>query len=762
MRIGACLFLLGTACLFQADHLPHPGWALLLTTASLLLCRYLLFRFFAFFLGGFTWALLYSLIVLSSSLEPGLEAKDLVISGKVINLPTLTSRYTRFDLDVQGLSDMQGVVYRSPGRIRLYWYAPYPEILPGNHLQLQVRLKQPRGLSNPDGFDYEAWLFQNGIRATGYVRQPLATGHGMSPSTSAGLLRYRLRQRLSDIVDEGSPAHGLIMALLIGDRGGIDPDQQRVMTQTGTGHLLAISGLHIGLIAGFAFVSGRRVWSLWLQGTQAVPAHYIAASVSILAALYYAALAGFSVPTQRALLMTVVVLACMLLSRRPSTSYVFALVLMIVLLVNPVSVITAGFWLSFVAVAVIMLALVTTNNTSGYQPWRQWLRIQFAVYLGLIPVQAYWFNEVSLWAIPANLVAIPWVGFVTLPLLMVGVILLPLSTALAAAVLHAGAASLGLLWNYLELLANVSVASIPVPTPTTLALAAAITAILILLIPAVFRGRYLALCWILPLLLPMKRLPSPGDYDVTVLDTGQGLSVVARTQNHTLLFDTGPGFADGFNAGRSIILPYLRARGYRRIDTLVQSHGDNDHIGGFDAIMTGIEVEEVLTSVPAQIRFAGHNCESGKSWTWDGIPFRMMHPPANHEFEGNNASCVLMLGPPGYKVLITGDIEEEAERWLMTEFAHELRARLLVVPHHGSKTSSSYGFIRAVDPDTAIIAAGYLNRFRLPNQDIIQRYLSRGVHVYNTATDGAISIKFTRGKLFISAEREQAPRFWNN
>ncbi len=291
----------------------------------------------------------------------------------------------------------------------------------------------------------------------------------------------------------------------------------------------------------------------------------------------------------------------------------------------------------------------------------------------------------------------------------------------------------------------------------------AIVAVGVMLVPQPFKYRTLAGIGLLPLLFPSQSAPMPGEFELTILDVGQGLSVVVRTHRRLLLYDTGPGNNSGYDTGRSIVIPYLRHSGYKAIDMIVQSHGDNDHIGGLNSILEEIHVDEVLSSVPDQISHKNTRyCQQGQLWIWDGIRFEILHPEFNHEFEGNNASCVLKIGNQSVSVLLTGDIERHAELSLITENQDNLEVPVLVAPHHGSTTSSSPAFIRSVSAKHVVFSSGYLNRFRLPNQDIIMRYEQNGATIFNTARDGAISIKSTQGNYVITTERQRTSRFWNH
>jgi competence protein ComEC len=696
---------------------------------------------------------------MQKSIDSDLQGVDVRLSGYVSSLPSNSDLYSRFILDVIQLRDMNASERNNPGKIRLYWYRPYPVIIPGQHMNLIVRLKQPHGVKNPGGFDYEAWLFKEGIRATGYIRGIDNEAQLWPSRINIHTLRYHLRNKLEIIFKDSDQYFGLILALLIGDRSKIKSDQQDVLIRTGTGHLLAISGLHIG----FVFMITRWLWPLLRPNSHSIPAQQIAAICSVLVALGYAILSGLAIPAQRAVLMLFIVLMGRLLFVRIKIVNALAFAMIVVLFLNPMSVISAGFWLSFSAVALILYVLQAEQASRNNPRFLFWCSIQFWICLGLSPVTAIWFNQVSLWSVSANMIAIPWISLITLPLLLAAMSISFAWDTLSEIVLGLATWSLELLWRILEFLDDSDLIYHTVATPSLLALALAIAALGIMILPQAFRNRVLAGFGLLPIFFPSIDVPLPGEFDVIVLDVGQGLSVAVKTHRHLLLYDTGPGNDKGYDSGRSIVIPYLRHSGLNSIDMIVQSHGDNDHIGGLNSIIEGIKVYEVLSSVPDSIAHENSKlCHTGQSWTWDGIRFEILHPVATHDFQGNNASCVLKVTNQSLSVLLTGDIERQAELSLVARNNGNLSVPVLLVPHHGSITSSSFAFIRSVSASQVVFSSGYLNRFRLPNQDIIRRYESHGAEIFNTATDGAISIKSSQGQFVISTERQRTPRFWNH
>jgi competence protein ComEC len=755
--------LLGTLCVLQFVELPSVSLCLALLFLNILLCKYnQVFYYSLWFFMGFCWTLMHCAIRLSQTIEADLEGTDVGVSGYVSSLPHPTDHYLRFNMKVSEIRDDNRRLRNNPGTIRLYWYRPYPELKPGQSLSLRVRLKRPHGYLNPGGFDYETWLFKEGIRATGYVREEYPVSQSAGLKFSIHYYRYLISRQLDKITAENFPVSGLAHALILGDRSKLKPVQNQVLAATGTSHLLAISGLHIGLIAGFAFFISRWIWPLWIPGINQLPAQHMASIVSLLAALFYALLAGFSVPTQRALVMLSLVLVNFLRYKRTKRSYLLSIALLVVLLLDPLAVLAPGFWLSFLAVSIIIFALNAEIVRTKYSKIRRWCRVQCYIYIGLVPALVLIFNQIPIISLIANLIAIPWISMVTMPLLLAGTVLLVVHSEIALIILQAGMTSLDIIWVYLEFLANWQIGPLALPEPAISTMVVAVLGITLLLMPKAMPGKYLGVLFVLPLLFPQDRSPAHGDFDVTVLDVGQGLAIVVRTQDHTLLYDSGPGYVTGFNAGSAVIVPYLKFSGVKRVDKIVQSHGDSDHIGGLHEIIDQIPINMILTSVPQQIdHISSRYCLSGQAWNWDGVGFKILHPDNNASFRGNNASCVLKIGTGEDSVLLTGDIERRAESWLLEKYPGDLGATVLVAPHHGSTSSSGLGFIQAVSADMVVFSSGYLNRFRLPNQDIIKKYRSFGAKILNTATAGAISIRFRNGEFSVVTERMLSSKFWN-
>jgi len=756
-------FLLGVLVLQHMPTLPAVpvlGVLALFILLAIPLCssRWVVLSItFAF---GIFWAAVYGHWQLANGLEPELEGQEILLQGVVGALPESQPGRIRFLFEPEQAT-LDGRAVAVPSRLRLSWYDNYPKNLaPGQNWRLLVKLKRPWGMRNPGGFDYESWLFKQGIRARGYVRRSSDNRLMADTPWQAPLqrLRYVLLQRLQQELD-GQPAAGVIIALALGVRDGISTEQWQVLQATGTNHLVAISGLHVGLVASLLFLMMRALWRRCARCCLLLPAPKAASLMALAGGLGYAALAGFSLPTQRAVLMLAVVLGANLWQRPIAPLRVLLTALWVVLLWQPTAVLSAGFWLSFTAVTVIIFGMGGRVGPSGL--WWRWGRVQVLVALGLLPLLLLFFGKGSLSSPLANLLAVPLVSFVIVPLTLLGTLLLPLWSGAAEQLLHLAAMLVDMGWPALTWLTT-HIPSISSAAPDWTLVPAMVGAIW-LLMPRGWPLRGAGAVLLLPMLLVYPVSPPAGVAVVTLLDVGQGLSVVLRTRHHALVFDTGPHYRSGFNTGDAVLLPFLKAEGVMRLDTLIVSHGDNDHIGGARALLEGINTNQVLTSVPQKMAWvANQPCRTGQHWQWDGVSFTMIHPDKLPGMaRGNNDSCVLMVTTGAQSVLLTGDIEAEAERELLADKV-SLHAQVLIAPHHGSKTSSTQAFIEEVQPDWVLYPVGYRNRYGFPRPEVAQRYRSLGVHALQSYRSGAITFTLGNGPIRPQRYRQQAFRYWHS
>ncbi|SCZ67756.1 DNA internalization-related competence protein ComEC/Rec2 [Thiohalomonas denitrificans] len=755
MPSGTIAFLLGVAALQLCAELPTLHWLLLAAGAPFVAHLFLRSRNYqtAIFAvsAGFLWAWFHAGAVLSNPLPESLEGEDLMVWGSVEDLPDRDGRRIRFLFRPDRL-EAAGTPVVPPGRLRLSWYGrDHPEIIPGERWRLLIRLKRPRGLFNPGSFDYERWLFQNGIRATGYVRD---SDQNRREAPGRGLDAWR--DRISKAVGEAlehKPGTDLILALAVGDRREIAPERWQVLAATGTTHLMAISGLHIGFIAGLAYFLARLMWSRCASCCAHVAAPRAAAVLAGAAALAYAGLAGFSVPTQRALVMAAVALGAVATGRKITPGFGLSAALLAVLLIDPLAVLSIGFWLSFAAVAVILFGL--HGRLRRVKGWGAWIRVQFLVGLGLFPLLIAAFDSASLISPLANLAAVPWVGFIVVPVTLAGALLLPLWETAGAGLLEVARLALEKPWPLLESLAGAE----PVGSSVALwTLMPAAAGVFWMMAPRGIPARWLGVFGLLPMLLFRPSDLPHGMARLALLDVGQGLSAVVETAGHVLVYDTGPRFSASFDAGSAVVAPYLRTIGTERVDTLVLSHGDGDHVGGLPALKEALSIGRILQP---DVEQGTQTCRTGETWNWDGVRFEVLHPDFRGGDSENNASCVLRVTAGGHRLLLPGDIETPGEERLLGNGV-PLRAELIVAPHHGSSTSSSAAFVEAVQPEWVFFPAGAGNRWGFPAKTVLNRYRESGAKALTTGNSGPILVEMGGESLRVRSYREYARRYWHH
>lgn len=813
MQFPALAFLCGVLITLQLTALPDVSWTFLLFLVPPAVIWLKPWRPVWFFAAGLLWSVLIAHGILEKGLAPDWQGKDLKVSGTVVSIPVRQAHRTRFEFELESVDRVDDGKHSQPGRARykvlVNWYRNAPAIHVGEHWQLQLRMKLPHGFMNPGGFDYEAWLFQKRIRATAYVVSSPRSDHDSGPINQKLPLisphtRYWIdqqRERLGVDIDHSLQTDplredsvketgtkresfaGMVKALAIGDRQGISDEQWQVLLVTGTNHLMAISGLHIGLIAGLVFFLVRWLWSrsgravLWLAAPKA------AAMAALLAALVYAAMAGFAIPTQRALVMVSVIMLAVLWQRQVRPTQVLSLALLIVLLIDPFAVMASGFWLSFAAVSVILYGVAgrsplrQEHGGRVYRVWWQWGRVQWLLLIGLAPLVLFYYHRVSFISPLANMIAVPWVSFVTVPLSLLGTALIEFWPWAGKSLLQLADISLAGVWPILERMSSWTISQWTYPSPPTWTLFTSLVGCLWLLAPKGFPARWLGIIWLLPLAWLPQHLIPVNEFDFSLLDVGQGLAAVVQTRNHVLVYDTGPRFSEDFDTGDAVVLPYLKYLGINKVDMLVVSHADNDHIGGADSLAEQLPIENVISSVPEKLNsMSARECQEGMQWNWDGVQFELLHPDQDafiHSKRGNNRSCVLRVSVGQSAVLLPGDIESSAEHYLVSKAREKLfniEADILVAPHHGSLTSSSEEFIQAVKPHYVLFPVGYRNRYGFPKPTIVERYLQYGtvaqrqsVTLFDTAQYGAISFRLTQeGRVhLLQTYRQAAQRFWH-
>ena len=758
---AAAAFVFGVLAAQQFARLPPLIDFLALLPLAAAAWRWPLLRIVLWAGLGCLWAVWRADLALGPAWPASAMKQDVVISGYVNGLPQRFEHGVRFVFSVEQAEREARPLSGVPRQLRLSWYGRPPPLAPGQRWRLRVRLKPANGFMNPGGFDFEAWLFRHHIRATGYVRPrggERLPGLTLTPSLRLDRLRLALARRMESAVP-ADHARGVLLALTLGIRDQIPQRRWAVLLDTGTNHLMAISGLHIGLVAGLVLWLMRRAWSLapawplWLAAPRA------AAVLALLAATAYAALAGFSVPTQRALIMLAVALGGVLFLRQPRPVSSLAAAAWLVVLLDPLAVLDAGFWLSFSAVGVILYAVSGRRQTSWLQGWG---RVQWALLLGLLPLTALLFQRAAPIAPLANLLAVPWVGLGVVPLALLGVIALPLWPPAGAWLLGLAGGMLQLLWPVLDFFAALPWSHVRLGVASWPALFFALAGAAWLLAPRGWPARWLGLLLFGPLLWPPPSYPPAGSWRLNVLDVGQGFAAVVQTAHHTLVFDAGPRYGPAFDAGAAVVAPYLRSLALRRLDLLVVSHDDNDHSGGVASLLAAWPGTRLLAS-NARAWPGANPCRAGQHWTWDGVRFEMLSPLPGGPRGRNDTSCVLHISGEGGSALLLSDIEARAERALVAHWGNRLRAEVMIVPHHGSTTSSSGAFLDAVHPRVALLSTGFGNRFGFPKARVMQRYHARGIRVLDTAQGGMLGVVFSRahGMRLATPYRIAAGHYWN-
>lgn len=708
-----------------------------------------------------------------------------------------------------------------PFVIRLSWRKPSLVLAQGQKLSVKVKLKPAHGLANLGTFNYVSWLKASNIVATGYVINPNKNNREQLIAVDKNNVvpvNKTFRQDLLDQYLVLSPNHKMtpiLLALTFGERSLLNNEYWQVLQVTGTSHLIAISGLHIGLLAGSSFFMVMFIMKklpLSDPRWQRINMHYIAIAVSMLLATLYAYLAGFSLPTQRALVMLNLYWCSRLLGVNFSTKRLLLITLFIILIISPFSVLTASFWLSFYAVIIIFITLWRFNSLlyQGSALWRfvkGLLIIQLALTLMLIPVTAIFFQQISIVSLLANLIAVPWVSFISIPSALLSVLLMPLNAQLAQWLMLLSVQSLSWLWHFLEFVSKIPNALIPLSLNQQLSVIMLSSISLIILYLSPFMISQLIKKIIISILVfgliasvANNSVDLSANQDVIVsekdkvtqayqpwhtvfFDVGQGLSVLITRNKKAILYDTGAAYPSGFTLSEAVILPYLQYSAIKKLDKVILSHSDNDHAGGIRILIENITIDEVISNdknilnainnpVVTNQRFVSHNilknCDTKHSFIWQGLTFTMLSPLApgdfneafNHGKQKNDDSCVILVSDErGHKLLLTGDISTKVEQQLLTLYP-QLSADILQVPHHGSSTSSSQAFIEQLAPQVAVVSAGYLNRWRMPVTAVSDRYRGNNITLLTSAELGQIIITINESGIIERNYVEDLRPFW--
>lgn len=731
----AALFLLaGMYALLLFSRLPAMPVLLPACLALAVLAAACRRRSFAFLPLGLALIAVDAGIVNEQKLDARLAGKDIELVARIADFPV--PRATGLRMRVAPIAG-SGL----PPNVRLSWVndTAAPQI--GECWRLTVRLRRPRGFANPGGFDYEGWLFRQRIGATGYVRE----GEQLDDCPGRSALQ-RLRGSIAKRMTELLPADratAVILAITVGARHNISPDQWERYALTGTSHLMAISGMHVGLAAAACYLlTWLILGSLRRHGNHRV----LAAIVALVAAGAYASLSGFAVPARRAFIMLALVTIAIVARRKVSPGHFLATALLVIACTSPLDVLSPGFQLSFAAVAVLVLLALRRTAPAAPAWWgrgvgavRVLLAVQLALLLGLFPLTALVFGRAAWLAPGVNLAVLPLFNLVSVPAALAGLVFGGPFALLGDGLLWMAWHSVALILTGIELAAGIPAAAQSLPALGVTGTALACLSLLWILLPPGWPARRFAWIAFAATLMHVPERPPEACVDIHTLDVGQGLATVLVTTRRVLVFDTGPRFRSGTDTAQLVVTPFLRSLGVDSVDLLIVSHADLDHAGGLRSLRRQWPVDSVIAGEPET---AGNNalaCLAGQAWSWDGIAMRILHPP-RPDLAGNNASCVLEVSAGSVRALLTGDIEAGVERRLLRDGLLST-AELVLMPHHGSLTSSSPRFVSALSPAAVVASAGFENRWRMPRDEVVARWRAAGADVYSTAQDGAVSFR---------------------
>lgn len=700
--------------------------------------------------------------VVAAQVSETWQGQDLTLTGTVVEVVSEpSSKITRIDFRVETAEQETLAQALKDRKVRLSWYYGKP-IAAQQQWQLTVRLKRPRGFVNPRSFDYAAWLLSQQLVATGYIKD----GQRLGAPTSTGYLQELRTALAKTLFSEERFSDAFFQALLLGEKRAITGEQWRLLKRTGTIHLMAISGLHVGLVAGLGFLVGWflcRVAALVNSPQQPVIlVRILPPLISCAAAVAYSALAGFSIPTQRALTVMALANLALFLGMRVNPLRLLALACLLVLFTSPLAPTQNGFWLSFLAVLVLVMGFA--GRQLRMHPVFALVKAQWLLAIGLMAPLLGLGQTLSLVGPLANLIAVPLVSLVIVPGLLVAAATGFVFPSATLVLLNGLDWVFQLMWRYLAVLGGTASAQWwpSLATTSAMVLAVACAGIFIIL-P---RGLYLRGLGILLLAAALLLPRSPGPaLRVTALEVGQGLAVWIATPEHNLIYDTGPRFSADFDAGSRIVAPFLQTQGVRRVDTLMISHGDSDHSGGLEGLLLEMPVGRILVGDAARVDPASlhSKCHRGQHWQQGEVSFKVLWPPVENQWDRNDDSCVLLVELGDIRVLLTGDIGAAAEHRLLADGVVPGEITFLIAPHHGSKTSSSAAFVAHTQPESVIFSAGYQNRYGHPHRDVVKRYSERGTSIYNTGEDGALTFSWgsSQARPSVSRARQAINRAWH-
>lgn len=684
---------------------------------------------------GYAVAAVAGIRAMSARLPTELEGRDFLVEGRVASLPVRNADSVGFFFEIERNLDANTF----QGHVRVAWFGARPAPPACSRWQLLLRLKRPRGVANPGGPDSERMAVVRGIDAVGYVRDgPLNRNLGSTHCIDGA------REAISDTVAErlgGRHAARLLLALAVGDTRGLGEDDWRLARVTGTAHLVAISGLHTGMAALIAGWLAGLAWRLWPALGLCVPRPVAQAMGAVVLVLPYCMLAGAGLPAVRSTIMVCIVAFAHARRRHVAPSHVLAMALAVVLLVDPMAPLAAGFWLSFAGVALLVGMLGPGQR--GARAWLvQLLRMQVLMTLALMPLSVAFFGQWSLVGMLANVLVAPFVSIVVVPLTLAGALLLHGSGMAATPVLQLAAAGMDAAWWLLQAFARVPHGQWSLSASSPALVVLGVAGALWCCAPRGWPRRWLGLLPLAAVAWPPVERPIAGAVHAWVWDVGQGLSVLLQTHSHAILVDAGPRSRSGYDVGAAVVVPALQASGVHTLDMLVLSHGDIDHAGGEASVLTAYPSARRISGEPRRTAPGANPCVAS-TWTWDGVRFDVW--PASGSGPANERSCVMLVTTDTGRLLLPGDAGKPVEAAL----ANRLGAgppTVLVAGHHGSASATSEAFVRAIAPTHAIISAGWRNQFGHPHRDVVDRLQRHAVEISNTASDGAIGIHLPPGR----------------
>ncbi|MGL6000839.1 MAG: DNA internalization-related competence protein ComEC/Rec2 [Plesiomonas sp.] len=654
---------------------------------------------------------------------------------------------------------------------RLSWKNA-PPLLAGEQWQFTAKLYPVSAQINQGGFDAQRWMISNHIQATGIIK----TGHQLAgePSLRQRLMTHSIKQM------QRLPNADVLVALAFGERALISDTRWQIFQYSGIAHLMAISGLHV-MFAGLCGFMLMRVAQYLLPAQRIKPAIPLLAMG--LAAIVYVWIAGWALPAERTLLAMLLVM----LARygqwqlRPVT--LLLCVMAMLLLLDPLTVLSDSFWLSCLAVTVLMILghffplPVVLRRRIWLRIPAEWVHVQIGLTLLLAPVQLAMFHGIPLHSFWANLIAIPLVTFVTVPLILAALLLAGFP-ALASVFWALADDTITLLWQVVTPLAT-QWHWLP---QWSITLSIILFIVLFLWRLHLYRAMPVFSLMLLGVIAAPLFIPSPR-WRVDMLDIGQGLAVVLSRNGHAIVYDTGSSW-QGSSMAKSQILPFLHWQGWA-LDGVILSHQDNDHAGGLDDLLRAFprawvrssgtiyaaepnsksnkhhlgDASQHLSQTSAAPVIRSGSCHRGNRWTWQQLGIEAVWPLTQVEKAGNADSCTLLVTDGTFRLLLTGDIEKAGEQALLN-LGDNLQADIMTIPHHGSQTSSTSTFLQAVNPDYALVSAGRFNQWHHPRANIIARYRQQQISVLDTIASGQITVFFYNKKYQIKRYRQDISPTW--